>query len=57
MSSIQRRADRHHGDFAVQGSSEPGASGTTLQVVFRLAGADTEAESRPEIEARRRAQA
>jgi len=48
MSSIQRRAERHHGDFAVQSSSEPGASGTTLQVVFRLADGEGDAEGKVE---------
>ncbi len=37
MSSIQRRAERHDGSFVVQSSREPGQSGTTIQVVFRLA--------------------
>jgi GAF domain-containing protein len=46
MSSIQRRAERHNGDFAVQSSREPGSSGTTLRVVLRLAAADGGAETR-----------
>ena len=54
MSSIQRRAERHNGDFAVQSSSEPGASGTTLQVVFHLAGSESDAEAGAEVRAEAR---
>ena len=37
MSSMRRRAERHHGDFAAHSSRAPGASGTTLTITFRTA--------------------
>jgi len=48
MTSIQRRADRHGGAFAIESSREPGSSGTTLQVTFRLTRADERTERHDE---------
>ncbi|HEX8981318.1 MAG TPA: GAF domain-containing protein [Ktedonobacterales bacterium] len=36
MTSIQRRAERHNGVFTLDSSRTKGASGTTVQVTFRL---------------------
>lgn len=36
MTSIQRRAERHNGVFTLDSSRTQGASGTTVQVTFRL---------------------
>ncbi|HEX8731187.1 MAG TPA: GAF domain-containing protein [Ktedonobacterales bacterium] len=37
MSSIRRRAERHGGAFTIQSEREPGRSGTTVEVIFRVA--------------------
>ena len=35
MTSMRRRAKRHHGEFEAQSSRTPGASGTTLTITFQ----------------------